>query len=367
MKNLKMQFIQKVLQWYEQFGRKNLPWQQKISPYRVWVSEIMLQQTQVQTVIPYFKRFMKRFPTVVSLAQANEDEVLHLWTGLGYYARARNLHRAAVIIQQEFNGKFPTDLSLLQSLPGIGRSTAGAILALSMQISAPILDGNVKRVLARIHAIPGYPGVADVAEKLWQLAEQYTPKKNIAAYTQAMMDIGAMICTRSKPQCTKCPLQKICVAHQQGQELTFPGKKPSKQIPIKSQQLLILCNQKGEVILEKRPAQGIWGGLWSLPECPLKENIESWCWKNYRCHVRCYDFWPTFRHTFTHFHLNITPIVVQIDVGKNKALFDNLVWYNVKIPDARGLAAPVKQLLLQVANNLENKLNIGNDLLRKIA
>jgi A/G-specific adenine glycosylase len=360
MKSNQKQFSRKVLTWFARHGRKDLPWQQHISPYRVWISEIMLQQTQVQTVIPYFNRFIKRFPTVASLARAREDEVLHLWTGLGYYARARNLHKTAQIIQKDFKGKFPTDLITLQSLPGIGRSTAGAILSLSMQVSAAILDGNVKRVLARTHAIAGYPGKSEIAEKLWQLAEQYTPKENVAAYTQAMMDIGAMICTRSKPQCGKCPLQKICVAHQQGQELIYPGKKPRKELPIKSQRLLILCNQEGEVILEKRPAKGIWGGLWSLPACPDAENIAAWCWQNYRYRITHHDVWPVFRHTFTHFHLNITPIFVRINNIKNKTLLDNLVWYNVMLPDVRGLAAPVKQLLLQVADCLDQNTFIAN-------
>ncbi len=361
MKNIQNQFSKKVLNWFARHGRKNLPWQQHISPYRVWVSEIMLQQTQVQTVIPYFNRFIKRFPTIASLARAREDEVLHLWTGLGYYARARNLHRAANIVQKDFKGKFPTDLETLQSLPGIGRSTAGAILSLSLQIRAPILDGNVKRVLARTHAIAGYPGIPAVAEKLWQLAEQYTPKKEIAAYTQAMMDIGAMICTRSKPQCVKCPLQKICLAHLQGQETIYPSKKPRKQLPIKSKQLLILCNQRGEVILEKRPAKGIWGGLWSLPECTEMENISSWCWQNYQYRINQHQIWPMFRHTFTHFHLNITPIFVHMNNSKNKTLWDNLVWYNVRLPDERGLPAPVKQLLLQVADYLEENNFIGKN------
>lgn len=349
MKIKQQQFTQKVLKWFDQHGRKNLPWQQQISPYRVWISEIMLQQTQVQTVIPYFNRFIKRFPTIASLAKAHEDEVLHLWTGLGYYARARNLHKTAKIIHQQFKDKFPTDLNTVQSLPGIGRSTAGAILSLSMQISAPILDGNVKRVLTRTHAIQGYPGIAEVAEQLWEIAEIYTPTKRVAEYNQAMMDIGAIICTRSQPQCQKCPLQKICLAYQHNQISEFPGKKTNKPIPIKSQQLLILCNEAGDVLLEKRPQKGIWGGLWSLPECPAHENIKSWCLQNYRCRVDHVKPWPQFRHTFTHFHLDIMPILIPI---KSKALnkpIDNLIWYNVKQPDARGLAAPIKKILNQVA------------------
>ncbi len=345
------QFTQKVLKWFDQHGRKNLPWQQQISPYRVWISEIMLQQTQVQTVIPYFNRFIKRFPNIVSLAQAHEDEVLHLWTGLGYYARARNCHRAAQIIQQQFNGKFPDDLNTIQSLPGIGRSTAGAILSLAMQIPAAILDGNVKRVLTRTHAIKGYPGLTEVSEQLWQIAEMYTPQKKAAAYNQAMMDIGAMICTRTQPQCQKCPLQNNCIARQLNKMSEFPSKKANKPLPVKSQQLLIICNDRGEVLLEKRPAKGIWGGLWSLPEYPTDENIKSWCWQNYRCRIDQVQHWPMFRHTFTHFHLEIVPILVTIKTNAKNKPIDPLIWYNVKLPDTRGLAAPIKKILDQVANN----------------
>jgi A/G-specific adenine glycosylase len=232
-------FTQYVLAWFQQHGRKNLPWQHKISPYRVWVSEIMLQQTQVQTVIPYFKRFMQRFLRIADLANAAEDEVLHLWTGLGYYARARHLHKTAKIIQQQFKGKFPRDLATLQTLPGIGRSTAGAILAIAMHQPAAILDGNVKRVLSRVHAIAGWPGQPEVAAQLWQYAEQYTPQQLTAEYTQAMMDIGALICTRTKPQCTICPLQKICLAHQANNETAYPSKKPAKKLPIRALQALI--------------------------------------------------------------------------------------------------------------------------------
>lgn len=285
-----------VLNWFESHGRKNLPWQKNITPYRVWLSEIMLQQTQVTTVIPYFERFIKQFPTLKKLALANEDTVLHLWTGLGYYSRARNLLKTAKIIQKEFQSKFPTDLTTLQQLPGIGRSTAGAILALSMHQQATILDGNVKRVLSRVFALNAWQH----EKKLWAIAEALTPKKNIAAYTQAMMDLGAMICTRTKPKCTICPLQKQCIAYRHEQQTEFPGKKPKKTLPIRQIQLLLLYDNQGKILLEKRPAKGIWGGLWSLPEYN-HVDIKHFCEKTYHCEIKSLKKQPPFRHTFRTF------------------------------------------------------------------
>ena len=225
------QFSQLVLEWYDRHGRKHLPWQQNITPYRVWISEIMLQQTQVTTVIPYFEKFMVRFPDVQALASAGEDDVLHYWSGLGYYSRARNLHKAAKTVVQEHQGVFPNSVEGLMELSGIGRSTAGAIAAISMGIRAPILDGNVKRVLARYHAVPGWPGQAKTANLLWEIAEQYTPDKRVADYTQVMMDLGAMVCTRTRPLCQQCPLQNGCLAHQAGEETLYPVSKPKKIKP----------------------------------------------------------------------------------------------------------------------------------------
>ena len=219
---------QAILSWYDQNGRKHLPWQQNINPYRVWLSEVMLQQTTVTAVIPYFERFTERFPSVQGLAAADVDDVLHLWSGLGYYSRARNLHKAAQMVVNEFGGAFPENLDDLQKLPGVGRSTAGAIASISMGIRAPILDGNVKRVLARLHAVPGWPGKSSVAKVLWEISDDYTPNERLPVWTQAMMDMGATLCTRSKPKCESCPIEQWCDAHAQGKETSFPESKPKK-------------------------------------------------------------------------------------------------------------------------------------------
>lgn len=259
------EFTRSVLRWYKKHGRHDLPWQKDINAYRVWVSEIMLQQTQVNTVIPYYERFMQTFPTVRDLAQADIDEVLHLWTGLGYYARARNLHKSARIIHTDHNNRFPDDLESIVALPGIGRSTAGAILSLALNQVAPILDGNVKRVLARYHRVEGWPGNKKTEQKLWQLAESVTPDKEFAAYTQAIMDLGATVCTRSNPLCDQCPVNNGCEARETGTQEQYPGKKPKKTLPVKQTIFTIIENDKGEVLLEKRLPQGIWGGLWSFP------------------------------------------------------------------------------------------------------
>lgn len=251
-------FSQQVLQWFDRHGRKNLPWQKNINPYRVWISEVMLQQTQVATVIPYFENFMARFPTVADLAWAQTDDVLHLWSGLGYYSRARNLHKAANMVMDTFVGEFPRSVEELTQLPGIGLSTAGAIASISMGIRAPILDGNVKRVLTRYQAIAGWPGQSAVTKQLWSIAEEYTPHHRNADYTQAMMDLGAMICTRTKPSCLICPLQQDCLAHAAGEETRYPESKPKKEKPERSIRMLMVINEFGEVLLEKGhpPASG---------------------------------------------------------------------------------------------------------------
>src|SRR5690606_34704110 len=254
------QFQRAVLGWYDQHGRKDLPWQQQITPYRVWVSEIMLQQTQVSTVIPYFERFMHRFPDVQALARAPVDDVLHHWTGLGYYARARNLHKAAQKVAQEFAGEFPADIDALTSLPGVGRSTAGAIASLAMNLRAPILDGNVKRVLARFYAIDGYPGERAVEQQLWHHAENLTPHTRLREYTQVMMDLGATLCTRSKPRCDDCPLQKSCRAFADNSMHLYPGRKAKKALPTRRTWMLLLEDAEGRVLLEQRPPAGLWGG-----------------------------------------------------------------------------------------------------------
>jgi len=261
-------FAKRIIDWADQHGRHDLPWQKTPDRYRVWISEIMLQQTQVKTVIPYYERFMRSFPNVLILATSPEDFVLEHWSGLGYYARARNLHKAAEIIALEHKGELPDTLDALMALPGIGRSTAGAILSLADNQPTAILDGNVKRVLARYAGIDGYPGKSAVLKELWALTESLTPVKNTARYNQAMMDMGATLCTRSRPGCGQCPLSSACVAYREGKPENYPGKKPRKVLPVKHVAMMILRNKNGQVLLEQRPPSGIWGGLWSLPEFP---------------------------------------------------------------------------------------------------
>ncbi|MCF6281840.1 MAG: A/G-specific adenine glycosylase [Candidatus Polarisedimenticolaceae bacterium] len=339
---------QRLLSWFDQHGRKTLPWQHNPTPYRVWISEVMLQQTQVATVIPYYQRFMARFPDIKTLAEAELDEVLSHWSGLGYYARGRNLHAAAKIIQADHAGTFPYQLSQVVALPGIGRSTAGAILSLSTSARHTILDGNVKRVLARCFVIEGWPGKSSVEKAMWQLAEQLTPNKRVANYNQAIMDLGATCCTRSKPQCDSCPLATCCGALEQGQVETLPTAKPRKKIPVRTTQMLLIRNMQGEVLLEKRPPTGIWGGLWSLPEVAQGEATECWCEENLGLKVASLEEWPLRRHTFSHFHLDITPQLLQLKSNPtqiNEA--GRHVWY--KMQQTHGLAAPVARLIEELS------------------
>ena len=333
-----------LLAWFDQHGRHDLPWQSPRHPYRVWISEIMLQQTQVTTVIPYFERFMQRFDNVVTLANAPIDEVLHLWTGLGYYARARNLHRAAQQIRDQHQGEFPSTFDDIIALPGIGRSTAGAILAQAFEQPYAILDGNVKRVLTRLHAIEGWPGQKTVEQQLWQVAEYHTPEARLADYTQAIMDLGATCCTRSKPQCLICPLQADCQALQQQRQTDFPTRKPKKAIPVRQTQMLVLYSESQTILLEQRPPTGIWGGLWSFPECAPGEDIAQWCQDYLQLQVEHVTPLPTIRHTFSHFHLDITPVRAH---ASTTGIMDSdkHIWYNTQQPDALGLPAPVKVIL----------------------
>ena len=345
-------FSDRVLAWFDEHGRKNLPWQQEISPYRVWISEIMLQQTQVATVIPYFQTFMKRFPTVAELAAAEQDDVLHLWSGLGYYSRARNLHKAAQMVMDTFNGEFPQSVEQLMKLPGIGQSTAGAIASISMGIRAPILDGNVKRVLARYRAVPGWPGKSSVAKELWAIADELTPEERIADYTQVMMDLGAMICTRTKPSCLLCPLQQDCEAHARGEETQYPGSKPKKEKPERSVRMLMVINKHGEVLLEKRPATGIWGGLWSFPEIQVDDELKTEAARLTRLELSGYEEWDSFRHTFSHYHLDIVPVKAFAEHTTAINDGERWHWFQPDIPSELGLAAPVSKLLTKIKQSL---------------
>lgn len=341
-------FSRAVLRWFDQHGRKHLPWQENITPYRVWLSEIMLQQTQVTTVIPYFERFTARFPDVYTLAAGPVDEVLHLWTGLGYYARARNLHACAKQVVEQHQGEFPSSVPALSELPGIGRSTAGAIASIAFAQRAPILDGNVKRVLARYYAVPGWPGTTSVANELWAHAERNTPKKRCADYTQAMMDLGATVCTRSRPTCEQCPLNSGCLAYAQGEVSAYPGKKPKKEKPVKTVQFLMLRNPEGEILLHQRPATGIWGGLWSFPELALDACALSYTEQHYGPVAEKWE-WDSYRHTFSHYHLDISPVLVQL--SRTPTIIAEgppSVWRPPDKPGRLGLAAPVKRLLAQL-------------------
>ena len=351
-KSKSTQFSQAVLDWFDNHGRKDLPWQQDKTAYRVWISEIMLQQTQVSTVIPYFQRFLQRFPTVKALADAPLDEVLNLWSGLGYYARARNLHKAAQIIRDQYRQQFPQEFEQVAALPGIGRSTAGAILSLACGQRHAILDGNVKRVLARVFMVQGWPGETAVAASLWEHAERLTPQQRVADYNQAMMDIGAGVCTRTKPACLLCPLSRFCEAQQCQRQTEYPQRKPSKDKPVKQTAMLMVIGQDNEILLEKRPPTGIWGGLLSFPEQDVNGEVAEWCKDRFGASVRDSAVWPTLRHTFSHYHLDITPKLVWVNNPKESVMEDGQwVWYKGG-PLSGGVAAPVKRLLDELLKTL---------------
>ncbi|MEO1201079.1 MAG: A/G-specific adenine glycosylase [Pseudomonadota bacterium] len=335
-------FAARVLAWYDDHGRKNLPWQVP-DAYRVWVSEIMLQQTQVRTVIPYYERFMARFPDVVSLADAPVDDVLHHWSGLGYYARARNLHKAAGIVRDEHDGVFPSDFDSVTALPGIGRSTAGAILSLSSGQRHTILDGNVKRVLARHAAIDGWPGKTAVQNALWELAEERTPTERVDHYTQAIMDLGATLCTRTRPRCADCPVEADCAARIAGTIDRYPGRKPKKDKPLRTTTMLLAVSSEA-VYLERRPPSGIWGGLWSFPEIE-PEDASDWSAKLGRNTLHT-EQWNILRHSFSHYDLDIRPLIVAVDEpAESVGDRDDALWYRLDNEPPGGLAAPVRTLL----------------------
>ena len=346
-------FPSRVLDWFDRHGRKNLPWQAGINPYRVWISEIMLQQTQVQTVIPYFERFMESFPDVVALANADIDEVLVHWSGLGYYARARNLHRAAQLVRDEYGGEFPREFDDVVALPGIGRSTAGAILAIAFGERHTILDGNVKRVLARHDAIGGWPGKTSVSRELWDSAESNTPRERIAEYTQAIMDLGATLCTRSRPRCNECPVSDDCVAFAERAIDQYPGRKPRREKPLRAT-TMVLALAGEHVYLERRPPAGIWGGLWSFPELG-EESVDDWC-ARVSAGPRTEETWQALRHSFSHYDLDIHPVVVRFAQAAEAAGDTDSTWYRLDDPPPGGLAAPVQKLIesLRQYNNVAN-------------
>ena len=308
-------FAERLLAWWDGHGRKDLPWQRCPTPYRIWVSEIMLQQTQVSTVVPYFERFMARFASISTLAQADLDAVLHLWSGLGYYSRARNLHRAAQRVMREHRGILPDSQQALMALPGIGRSTAAAIAAQAYGKRAAILDGNVKRVLARHHRVAGPPSRSATLHELWRLAEEHTPTKRVAAYTQAIMDLGATVCQRSKPKCLLCPLSSSCHGLAAGDAERFPEprSKPRKR-RLEQRRFFVLSDPSGACYLEQRPATGIWGGLWSPPERTADEPLQRFLSMRRidAAAVRMVKFAAAFRHRFSHYDLDVQPVYVQL-------------------------------------------------------
>lgn len=340
-------FAAALLAWFDVHGRKTLPWQENPTPYRVWVSEVMLQQTQVATVIPYYARFMHQFPSVQALAAAPLDEVLHLWTGLGYYARARNLQSCAKVLTTRFNGDFPATVDEVSNLPGIGRSTAGAILALSRGERHPILDGNAKRVLARVFGIGGDPSSATVLTTLWRVADDCTPAQGAAAYTQAIMDLGATLCTRTRPACTVCPMTIICVAAREGRQAELPGKKQKRVRKAREATLLIAetcAHGTRAVLIERRPASGIWGGLWSPPQFESEFAALDWCRRELGELDGEHMALEPINHAFTHFDLRLHPVRVRcrpLDTVYDRG---DRLWYQLESPAKVGLPQPIAKL-----------------------
>jgi A/G-specific adenine glycosylase len=336
-------FSARLIRWHKRHGRHDLPWQNTTDPYRVWLSEIMLQQTQVATVIPYFQRFLERFPQLADLAAAPVEDVMGLWSGLGYYARARNLHKAARTVMDAHGGRFPEDPQTIAELPGIGRSTANSIATFCFGAHEPILDGNVKRVLCRAYGIEGFPGSGAVERRLWTLAAELMPVRHGATYNQAQMDLGASVCTRTKPRCEACPLADICVARAGGRTAQLPEAKPRKAIPQREATLLVMLDGK-RVLLETRPPAGIWGGLLSLPELPAGEDAKEWGGRRFTCKVTAVSPAPTLDHAFSHFRLRITPLLLRVKPG-NAAMEPGLQWLDLGGTANAALPAPIRRIL----------------------
>ena len=341
-------FSDRLIRWHQHHGRHDLPWQNITDPYRVWLSEIMLQQTQVATVIPYYARFLERFPTLADLAASPVEDVMALWSGLGYYARARNLHKCAQVVKRDHGGRFPEDPVLLAELPGIGRSTANSIATFCFGAKAPILDGNVKRVFCRAFGIEGFPGSAVVEKRLWALAGELMPSRHGDIYNQAQMDLGATVCTRSKPGCGACPLRDICIAQATGCVAELPERKPRKAVPAREATLLVVIDEQQRVLLESRPPAGIWGGLQSLPEL-TGSDVQPWLQKQLGCSAVAVSPAPTFVHAFSHFHLRITPLVCRVGTV-SVAMEPGWTWLRSDELPGAALPSPVRKIL-------ENALN----------
>lgn len=343
-----MSFAAKVVRWQKQHGRHDLPWQKTRDAYRIWLSEIMLQQTQVAAAIPYYQRFLQRFPDIGSLAAATQDEVLTLWAGLGYYSRARNLHRAAQLTVAGHGGRMPVDFDALLTLPGIGRSTAAAICVFAYGARQAILDGNVKRLFARRFGIAGFPGDAKVAAVLWHETERQLPARNIEAYTQGLMDLGAGVCTRSKPRCDVCPVAPECVALNQRAIGKYPAPRPRKALPQRHTDMLVLLHAR-QVLLEKRAPTGIWGGMWSLPEVPAGTDMIALCAQRYGAAVAQHEVMPTVAHGFTHFKLDIVPQRLKVSHVAAHAAAPGVMWLPLEEALGAAIPAPVKRIIAAIA------------------
>ncbi len=337
-------FARAVIAWQARHGRHDLPWQGTRDAYRIWLSEIMLQQTQVATVIPYYQRFVERFPDVAALAAAAEEEVLRLWSGLGYYSRARNLHRAARLVMERHGGVFPRHRAEIEALPGIGRSTAAAIAGFAFGARAAILDGNVKRVLARHFAVAGFPGDRAVEQELWQLAESLLPGDEIGPYIQGLMDLGATVCTTRAPGCERCPVQASCRAFGEDRVDQLPAPRPRKAVPQRSTGMLLLLKD-GDVLLQKRPPTGVWGGLWSLPEIDVQADVARVARLQYGCEIGAVEHLGRLRHAFTHFTLDITPIVARVSAAQPRAAQPGLLWLALAEASDAAVPTPVRRLL----------------------
>jgi A/G-specific adenine glycosylase len=342
-------FSSRLIIWQKQHGRHDLPWQNTTDPYAIWVSEIMLQQTQVAAVIGYYSKFMQRFPTIAALADATQDEVLQHWSGLGYYSRARNLHNAAQTVMDEHGGVFPQDFVTIQTLSGIGRSTAAAIASFSFNQVQTILDGNVKRVLTRHFAVAGWPGTPKIEKELWSLAESLLPKTDMVAYTQGLMDLGATLCSRSKPQCAQCPLVSTCQAYQQQRVSQLPTPKPRKTIPEKHTTMLILL-QGNSVMLEKRPPSGIWGGLWSFPELESSDDYSAIAQQKFGVTVEPQKALSQLSHAFTHFKLHITPQPLLVTKQHSKVSEAGRIWLSIEDAIGAAIPTPVRKILQLLTN-----------------
>jgi len=339
-------FASGIINWQKVHGRHDLPWQNTRDPYAIWISEIMLQQTQVSAVVGYYQRFMQRFPDIATLAAASQEHVLQCWSGLGYYSRARNLHAAAQQIMRIHAGQFPQALDAIQGLPGIGRSTAAAIAAFSFSQRQAILDGNVKRVLARFFGIEGWPGQPAVEKQLWQLAEQMLPEHDIEAYTQGLMDLGATLCAR-RPVCGNCPVQQGCVALRDAKAHMLPSPKPRRPVSQRHTTMLLLMSGN-EVLLEKRPSSGIWGGLWSLPETNGDLDMQEEVQRRFKVQAEPLAVLPPLVHAFTHYTLTITPQPMRVRQRLLQAMKPGLLWLDIEDAGGAALPAPVKKLLTQL-------------------